>query len=59
MRRRQGGVSRTLTDVATPKPRLARTLEPDEARNLPGVVSFGGPGLAASALAAGLVDELD
>jgi dihydrofolate reductase len=54
--------SRTLDAVTTPRTRLERTFDPDGVRQLlaaaDGDVSVGGPGLAAAALAAGLVDEL-
>ena len=54
--------SRTLSDVDTPRTRLVRSFDPDEVRRLKeastGELSVGGPGLAAEALRAGLVDEL-
>ncbi len=52
--------SRTLPDVTTPRTRLERTFDPDAVRALKaaGDISVGGPGLAAEALRAGLVDEL-
>jgi dihydrofolate reductase len=53
--------SRTLEDVSTARTRVERTFEPDEVRQLKAsgerAMSVGGPGLAAHALAAGLVDE--
>jgi dihydrofolate reductase len=53
--------SRTLDAVTTPRTRLERTFDPDEVRALVAAagadVSVGGPGLAAEALAAGVVDE--
>jgi dihydrofolate reductase len=54
--------STTLDDVSTPKTRLEPTFDPDVVRRLvadaEGDVIVGGPGLAAYALAAGLVDVL-
>jgi dihydrofolate reductase len=54
--------SSTLTDVSTPQTRLERTFDPDVVRRLAADaeddVSVGGPGLAADALRAGLVDLL-
>jgi dihydrofolate reductase len=53
--------SRTLTAVATPRTRLERSFDPDAVRALKASasrdISVGGPGLAAVAFAAGLVDE--
>jgi dihydrofolate reductase len=54
--------STTLPDVATARTRLERTFDPERLRELKAAstrdISVGGPGLAASALAAGLVDEI-
>jgi dihydrofolate reductase len=54
--------SRTLPDVDTPRTRLVRSFDADDVRRLKesssGELSVGGPGLAAEALWAGLVDEL-
>ena len=54
--------SRTLAEADAPRTRLERAFDPDEVRRLVAAadrdVSVGGPGLAAVALAAGLVDEL-
>jgi dihydrofolate reductase len=54
--------SRTLSEVDTPRTRLVRSFDADEVRRLkessPGELTVGGPGLAAEALHAGLVDEL-
>ena len=53
--------SRTLETVATPRTRLERAFDPGTVRRLKESadrdISIGGPGLAAEALAAGLVDE--
>ncbi len=53
--------STTLDSVATARTRLERSFEPDAVRRLKETatrdLSVGGPGLAAQALAAGLVDE--
>lgn len=53
--------SRTLTDVATSRTRIEREFDADSVRRLKASaerpLSVGGPGLAAHALAAGLVDE--
>jgi dihydrofolate reductase len=51
--------STTLPAVTTTRTRLERTFDPDAVRALAadGVVSIGGPTLAAHALRAGLVDE--
>jgi dihydrofolate reductase len=53
--------STTLTDVSSSRTRLERTFDPEVVRRLKseGDVSVGGPHLAAQALAAGLVDELN
>ena len=54
--------STTLTEVSTPRTRLARDFDADRVRRLveesAGDVSIGGPTLAGQALAAGLVDEV-
>lgn len=54
--------SATLAEVTTPRTRLERSFDPAAVRRLvseaEGDVSVGGPTLAASALRAGLVDEL-
>jgi dihydrofolate reductase len=54
--------SRTLPEVDTPRTRLLRSFDADEVRRMKesgtGELSVGGPGLAAEALRAGLVDEL-
>jgi dihydrofolate reductase len=54
--------STMLDAVATGKTRLERTFEPDAVRRMKASadrdISIGGPGLAAYALEAGLVDEL-
>jgi dihydrofolate reductase len=54
--------STMLDAVATGKTRLERTFEPDAVRRMKASadrdISIGGPGLAAHALEAGLVDEL-
>ena len=54
--------STTLDDVSTPQTRLERTFDPDVVRRLVAAaeddVVVGGPGLAAHALPAGLVDVL-
>jgi len=54
--------SRTLTEVSTPRTRIARDLDAGRVRRLvdvaPGDVSIGGPTLAGAALAEGLVDEV-
>jgi dihydrofolate reductase len=53
--------SRTLDAVSTPRTRLEREFDPRAVRQLKQTassdLSIGGPGLAAEALAAGLVDE--
>lgn len=55
--------STTLPEVTTPRTRLERAFDADSVRALvaaaEGDVSVGGPGLAASAWRAGLVDELE
>jgi len=52
--------STTLSEVSSSRTRLERTFDPEAVRRLKaeGDVSVGGPHLAAHALAAGLVDEL-
>jgi dihydrofolate reductase len=54
--------SRTLDEVTTPKTRLERHFDAEAVRGLKDAaardLSVGGPGLAAEALAAGLVDEI-
>lgn len=54
--------STTLDEVRGPRTQLRRSFDPDEVRALvdqaPGDVSVGGPGLAAEAIDAGLVDEI-
>ncbi len=54
--------STTLAEVSTPRTRLERSFDPDAVRRLVREadrdVSLGGPTLAASALRAGLVDDL-
>jgi dihydrofolate reductase len=53
--------STTLDEPSTARTRLVRSFEPDEVRRLKSSldqdISVGGPGLAAHALSAGLVDE--
>jgi dihydrofolate reductase len=53
--------STTLKEVATSRTRIERAFEPDTVRRLkaaaPSDLTIGGPGLAAHAFAAGLVDE--
>ena len=53
--------SRTLTDVCTVRTRIERAFDADAIRELKTTsardITVGGPGLAAQALAAGLVDE--
>jgi dihydrofolate reductase len=55
--------SATLGDAPTARTKLERRFDPDEIRAMKeasdGDISIGGPGLAAAALRAGLVDELD
>ena len=48
--------STTLDRVSTPGTRLERSFDPDAVRGLDGDVLVGGPGLAAHAFRAGLVD---
>ena len=54
--------SRTLAEASTPRTRIEREFEPDAVREMKAAagrdLSIGGPGLAAHALRAGLVDEL-
>ncbi len=54
--------SRTLTKVSSARTRLVREFDPAAVRAMkdtqPRDITVGGPGLAANALAAGLVDEL-
>jgi dihydrofolate reductase len=54
--------SRTLTETVTPRTRLERDFDPQAVRRLKEEsgqdLGMGGPGLAAEALRAGLVDEL-
>jgi dihydrofolate reductase len=54
--------SRTLAEASTPRTRIEREFEPDAVRKMKAAagrdLSIGGPGLAAHALRAGLVDEL-
>ena len=54
--------STTLKEVSTPRTRLERTLDVGALREMKsrasGAISIGGPGLAAHAFRAGLVDEL-
>jgi len=54
--------STTLAEVSTPRTRLERSFDPDAVRGLVADadrdVSIGGPGLAAHALRAGLVDDV-
>lgn len=54
--------SRTLAEVTTARTSLVTRFDPDEVRrgkqSASAPLSIGGPGLAAAALAAGLVDEL-
>jgi dihydrofolate reductase len=53
--------SKTLEAVSTPRTRIERDFDPDAVRQLKAAaerdLTVGGPGLAAHALAAGLVDE--
>jgi dihydrofolate reductase len=53
--------SRTLEDASTPKTRIEQDFDPDVIRQLKASadtdLSIGGPGLAAQAIKAGLVDE--
>ena len=48
--------STTLDEVTTPRTRLERSFDPEVVRALEGDVLVGGPGLAAHAFRAGLVD---
>ncbi|WP_433786706.1 dihydrofolate reductase family protein [Actinomycetospora sp. CA-101289] len=53
--------SRTLDEVSSARTRIVRDFDPDEVRELKegdGDLGVDGPGLAATALAAGLVDEV-
>ncbi|GAB3270232.1 dihydrofolate reductase family protein [Sinomonas notoginsengisoli] len=54
--------SRTLPEVTTARTRLERAFDPDEVRTLKegsaSDLAIGGPGLAAAAFAAGLVDDV-
>ena len=54
--------SRTLADVTTARTRIEREFDPDAVRQLKAAatrdLTVGGPALAAQAIAAGLVDEL-
>ena len=54
--------STTLPAVSTPRTRLERTFDPEAVRQLTaasaGDLAIGGPGLAAAALRAGLVDDV-
>jgi dihydrofolate reductase len=54
--------SRTLAEASTPRTRIEREFEPDAVRAMKAAagrdLSIGGPGLAAHALRAGVVDEL-
>jgi dihydrofolate reductase len=54
--------SRTLAAVATPKTRIEREFDPEAVRRMKETaerdISVGGPGLAAHALRAGVVDEI-
>jgi dihydrofolate reductase len=50
--------STTLAEVSTPRTRLERSFDPDAVRGLDGDVLVGGPGLAAHAFRAGLVDTV-
>jgi dihydrofolate reductase len=49
--------SRTLQEVSSARTRIEREFDPAAVRALPGVISIGGPTLAAEAFRAGLVDE--
>jgi len=55
--------SRTLAEPASARTRIERDFDPDTVRQLKATaardISVGGPGLAAAALRAGLVDELE
>jgi dihydrofolate reductase len=48
--------STTLPEVSTPRTRLERSFDPEAVRRLAGDILVGGPGLAAHAFRAGLVD---
>ena len=50
--------SRSLDAVSSERTRIEREFDPDEVRSLSGEVSVGGAGLAASAFAHGLIDEI-
>jgi dihydrofolate reductase len=50
--------SKTLKAVSTPKTRLERDFDPRALRDLPRDTTVGGPTLAAQALRAGIVDEV-
>jgi dihydrofolate reductase len=54
--------STTLTEVSSERTRIERAFDPEAVRRLKATaerdITVGGPGLAAAALAAGLVDEL-
>jgi dihydrofolate reductase len=54
--------SRTLESVSSARTRLERDFDPEAIRQVKGAagrdISMGGPGLAAQAIKAGLVDEL-
>ena len=50
--------STALEEVSTPRTRLERSFEPGAVRGLDGDVLVGGPGLAAHAFRAGLVDRV-
>jgi len=54
--------SRTLTEPSTPRTRIERDFDPEAVRQMKETagrdLSIGGPGLAAHALRAGLVDEI-
>jgi dihydrofolate reductase len=53
--------SRTLTETATPRTRIEREFDPDAILEMKATaerdITIGGPGLAAHALRAGVVDE--
>ena len=50
--------SRTLQDVSTARTRIEREFDTEAIRRMDGNLSIGGPELAAHAIRAGLVDEL-
>lgn len=50
--------SRGLSGTSSARTRIERDFDPDAVRAIPGKKSVGGPGLASSAFAAGLVDEI-